>query len=94
MSLYTDRGAHYFHTPKAGGESIAVIRPRSGGRSSNSESSISGLFAAGSRPLRAGVPTLQDRLLKELKLAGITDIEAANAFMRRLSAGAQRPFRD
>ena len=20
MSLYTDRGAHYFHTPKAGGE--------------------------------------------------------------------------
>ena len=56
MSLYTDRGAHYFHTPKAGGEIDGVIRPRSGGRSSNSESSIWRLFAPGSRPLRAGVP--------------------------------------
>ena len=28
--------------------------------------------------------TLQDRLVKELKLAGITDIEAANAFLREV----------
>ena len=34
-SLYTDRGAHYFHTPKAGGQIDRVIRPRSAGRSSN-----------------------------------------------------------
>ena len=35
--------------------------------------------------------TLQDRLVKELRLAGITEIEAANAFLRdRLSARPQR----
>jgi hypothetical protein len=42
MSLYTDRGAHYFHTPKAGGQIDRVIRPRSAGRKSNWASSISG----------------------------------------------------
>jgi len=32
MSLYTDRGAHYFHTPKPAARSTAAIRPRWGGR--------------------------------------------------------------
>ena len=40
--LYGSRGAHDFHTPKAGGEIDRVIRPRWDGRSSNWASSISG----------------------------------------------------
>ena len=42
MSLYTDRGAHYFRTPKPAARSTAAIRPRSGGRWSNWELSTSG----------------------------------------------------
>ena len=82
MSLYTDRGAHYFHTPKLAARSIGVIRPRSGGRSRNWASSI--LEPIRRRPEAVGTMfgTLQDRLPKELRLAGITDIEAANAFIR------------
>ena len=96
MSLYTDRGAHYFHTPKAGGE-IDRGHPTQVGRalaqlgiehigaySPHSPSRDGRPFG---RPLREAVRqrmfgTLQDRLPKELRLAGITDIEAANAFIR------------
>ena len=42
ISLYTDRGSHYFRTTKAG-EIDLGCRPRSGGPLSNSGSSISGL---------------------------------------------------
>ena len=83
MSLYTDRGAHYFHTPKAGGE-IDRGHPTQVGRA---------LAQLGIEHIGAYSPqargrsermfgTLQDRLPKELRLAGITDIEAANAFIR------------
>ena len=83
MSLYTDRGAHYFHTPKAGGE-IDRGHPTQVGRA---------LAQLGVEHIGAYSPqargrsertfgTLQDRLVKELKLAGITDIEAANAYTR------------
>jgi transposase len=85
MSLYTDRGAHYFHTPKAGGE-IDRGRPTQVGRA---------LEQLGVEHIGAYSPqargrsertfgTLQDRLVKELALAGITDIEAANAFIREV----------
>ena len=40
-----------------------------------------GLFARGARPFRARFRTLQDRLPKELALAGITTIAAANRFI-------------
>src|SRR5580658_6183764 len=45
MSLYTDRGAHYFHTPRPAARSIAAIRRRWGGprvAARGSGSSISG----------------------------------------------------
>ena len=83
MSLYTDRGAHYFHTPKAGGE-IDRSHPTQVGRALE-QLGIEHIGAyspqARGRSERA-FATLQDRLPKELKLAGITDIEAANAFIR------------
>ena len=86
MSLYTDRGAHYFHTPKAGGE-IDRGHPQVGrpGRARGRGRAYRGLFAAGQGPYRSATfGTLQDRLVNELALAGITDIEAANAFIREV----------
>ena len=43
MSLYTDRGSHYFRTTKAG-EIDRAHRPWSGGRWRNRASSTSALF--------------------------------------------------
>jgi transposase len=77
-SLYTDRGSHYFWTPKAGGE-VDKDRPTQVGRA---------LDRLGIEHIPAYSPeargrsermfgTLQDRLPKELKLAGIRGIDAA-----------------
>ena len=43
------------------------------------------------RALRAN-RTLQDRLVKELRLAGISDMEAAHAFLRRFMARHNAQF--
>jgi hypothetical protein len=79
MSLYTDRGSHYFHTPSAGGE-VDRSRPTQVGR----ELERLGVdhIAAGARTLGTGVPTLQDGLVKELALARIPTIPAADVFLR------------
>ena len=85
MSLYTDRGAHYFHTPKAGG-AIDRGHPTQVGRALE-QLGVEHIGAyspqARGRSERA-FGTLQDRLVNELALAGITDIEAANAFLREV----------
>jgi transposase len=84
MSLYTDRGTHYFHAAKAG--EIDRGHPTQVGRA---------LAQLGVEHIGAFSPqargrsertfgTLQDRLVKELKLAGVTDVEAANAFIREV----------
>jgi len=88
LSLYTDRGSHYFHTPEAGGK-VDRTRPTQVGRA---------LEHLGIEHIAAYSPqargrservfqTLQDRLTKELALAGITTIEAANAFIRDVHIG-------
>ncbi len=52
---------------------------------SNSGSSISGPIRRRPGAARSGRSRrLQDRLVKELGLAGITDVEAANAFIREV----------
>jgi transposase len=82
-SLYTDRGSHYFVTPRAG-EAVDKERLTQVGRA---------LERLGVEHIPAYSPqargrserlfaTLQDRLPKELVLAGIADIEAANRFIR------------
>jgi hypothetical protein len=82
-SLYTDRASHYFHTAKAG-EAVDREGLTQVGRA---------LERLGIEHIPAYSPeargrsermfgTLQDRLPKELKLAGIDDIEAANRFIR------------
>jgi transposase len=82
MSLYTDRGSHYFRTTKAGeidrGHPTQVARALA-------QLGVEhiGAFSpqARGRSERA-FQTLQDRLVKELRLACITEIEAANAFLQ------------
>jgi len=81
-ALYTDRGTHYFHTPKAG-EPVSKTVLTQVGRA---------LAQLGIRHIGAYSPeargrsertfaTLQDRLVKELADAGITTITAANRFI-------------
>jgi transposase len=82
MSLYTDRGSHYFRTTKAG--EIDRGCPTQVGRALEQLGvEHIGAFSpqARGRSERA-FQTLQDRLPKELRLAGITTAEAANAFLR------------
>jgi transposase len=84
-SFYTDRGSHYFFTPKAG-EEVDKNRLTQVGRA---------LDRLGIEHIPAYSPeargrsermfgTLQDRLPKEFKLAGIGDVEAANRFIREV----------
>jgi transposase len=84
-ALYTDRGSHYFHTPKAG-EKVARDQPTQVGRAL-AQLGIEHIAAyspeARGRSERA-FGTLQDRLPKELALAGITTAEAANRFLREV----------
>ena len=83
MSLYTDRGAHYFHTPKAGGEIDRGHLTQVGQALKRLGVEHIGAYSpqARGRSERA-FQTLQDRLPKELRLAGISSIGAANAFIR------------
>ena len=84
-SLYTDRGSHYFFTPKAG-EAVDKSRLTQVGRALN-QLGIEHIPAyspeARGRSERM-FGTLQDRLPKELALAGIQGIEAANRFIREV----------
>lgn len=84
-SLYTDRGSHYFLTPQAGA-AVDKQRLTQVGRA---------LARLGVEHIPAYSPqargrserlfaTLQDRLPKELVLAGIGDVEAANRFLREV----------
>jgi len=82
-ALYTDRGSHYFHTPVAGGR-VDREHPTQVGRAL-AELGIEHIAAyspqARGRSERA-FRTLEDRLPKELALAGITEIAVANAWLR------------
>jgi transposase len=84
-SLYTDRGSHYFYTAEAGGK-VDRQRLTQVGRA---------LDRLGIEHIAAYSPeargrsermfgTLQDRLIKELAKAGLSEIEAANVWLRRV----------
>ena len=84
-SLYTDRGSHYFYTPKADG-AVDKERLTQVGRALK-QLGIEHIpayspEARGRRERMFG--TLQDRLIKELKKAGIADVAAANRFIREV----------
>jgi len=81
-SLYTDRGSHYFLTPDAGGR-VSKTSLTQFGRALK-QLGIEHIAAyspqARGRSERA-FSTLQDRLPKELRLAGISTVEAANRWL-------------
>jgi hypothetical protein len=83
LSLYTDRGSHYFHTPEAGGK-VDRDNPTKVGRAL-AQLSIEHIAAyspeARGRSERM-FRTLQDRMPKELVQAGIATVAAANAWRR------------
>jgi len=82
-TFYSDRGSHYWYTPKAGGK-VDKIRLTQFGRA---------LTHLGIEMIPAYSPeargrsermfsTHQDRLVKELALADITDMEKANQYIK------------
>jgi transposase len=84
-ALYTDRASHYFHTDKAG-EAVDKAHLTQVGRA---------LDRLGIEHIPAYSPeargrsermfgTLQDRLVKELKHAGLRDIETTNRWIREV----------
>ncbi len=84
-SFYTDRGSHYFLTPEAGGK-VDRSAPTQVGRA---------LAQLGIEHIAAYSPeargrsermfrTLQDRLPKDLALAGLTEAAAANRWLREV----------
>jgi transposase len=84
-SLYADRGSHYWHTPEAGGK-VDKDNPTQVGRA---------LAQLGIELIPAYSPeargrsermfgTLQKRLPQELRVAGITTMEAANRFLENV----------
>jgi transposase len=88
MELYTDRGSHYFVTPAAGGK-VSKTQLTQVGRAL--KQLCIGHIAAYSPEARGrcerAFRTLQDRLPKELALAGITTALAANRFLREVYLG-------
>ena len=81
-AFYTDRGSHYFQTPKAG-EKVSKSQLTQVGRALK-QLGIEHIAAyspqARGRSERA-FRTLQDRLPKELALAGISGVAAANRWL-------------
>ena len=84
-SLYADRASHYWHTPEAGGK-VDRDNPTQVGRA---------LQRLGIELIPAYSPeargrsermfgTLQKRLPQELRLAGITEIDEANRFLKEV----------
>ena len=83
LSLYTDRGAHYFYTADANERAGRAGLTQVGRALEHLGVEHIAAYSpqARGRSERA-FHTLQDRLTKELALAGIDDIEGANAFIR------------
>lgn len=84
-SLYTDRGSHYWYTPEAGGK-VDKVRVTQFGRAMR-QLGIE-MIPAYSPQARGRCErmfgTHQERLPKELNLAGITTMEAANRYLREV----------
>ena len=81
--LYTDRGSHYWHTPKAGGK-VDKTNPTQFGRGLKQlDIEMIAAYSPQARGRSERVfGTHQDRLVKELAKAGITDMETANDYIQ------------
>ncbi len=84
-SLYTDRGSHYWHTPEAGGKVDKGNLTQFGRAMRQLGIEMIPAYSpeARGRSERA-FRTHQERLVKELAVAGITDMKNANAYIRNI----------
>jgi hypothetical protein len=82
-SLYTDRGAHYWHTPEAGGKVDKTNPTQFGEALSRLGIEMIAAYSpeARGRSERA-FGTHQGRLPNELALQGITNIDTANQYLK------------
>jgi hypothetical protein len=81
-SLYTDRGSHYFFTPEASGPISRTVLTQVGRALKQLGIEHIAAYSPQARGRSERVfLTLQDRLPKELKLAGINTVEAANRWL-------------
>ncbi|HEU5409109.1 MAG TPA: ISNCY family transposase [Nitrospira sp.] len=82
-SLYVDRGSHYWHTEEAGGKVDKTRLPHVHRALQQLGITLIPAYSPEARGRCERVfRTLQDRLPKELALAGITQMAAANRFLR------------
>jgi transposase len=83
LALYTDRAGWAFHTPKAGGPIDRDHLTHVGRALARLGIEHIGAYSPQARGRGERLNrTLQDRLVNELRLAGITSVAAANAYLR------------
>jgi hypothetical protein len=81
-SLYTDRGSHYWFTPKAGGKVSKTQLTQFGRAMKHLGIQMIAAYSPEARGRsERDFQTHQDRLVKELALHGITDMDAANRYL-------------
>jgi hypothetical protein len=81
-SLYTDRGSHYFETPEAGARVSKTVLTQFGRALKQLGIEHIAAYSPQARGRSERVfGTLQDRMPKELALAGISTMEAANRWL-------------
>lgn len=81
-SIYTDRGSHYWSTPEVGGKVDKVNLTQFGRAMRQLSIEMIPAYSPEARGRSERVfRTLQDRLVKELRLEGITDMQKANDFL-------------
>jgi hypothetical protein len=82
-SLYTDRGSHYWHTPEAGGKVDKDNLTQFGRALRQLGIEMIPAYSPEARGRSERVfRTHQERLVKELAKAGITDMKRANTYIR------------
>ncbi len=82
-SLYTDRGSHYWTTPEAGGKVDRVNLTQFGRAMKNLGIHMIAAYSPEARGrCERMFRTHQERLPKELALAGVTNMEAANRYLK------------
>lgn len=83
LSLYTDRGSHYFYTAVAGGKADRARLTQVGRALDHLGVEHIAAYSPQARGRSERLfQTLQDRLPKELALNGVATVDAANAFLR------------
>jgi hypothetical protein len=84
-SLYTDRGSHYWHTPQAGGKVDKTNLTQFGRAMAQLGIEMIPAYSPEVRGRSERMfRTHQERLPKELAAAGITDMEAANRYLKEV----------